>query len=64
MDDKSNTGNLDRLLISLAEDYEIRDWSKRFGCTPQQLVNAVKAVGNSAKAVQAYLAKSRQSSTT
>lgn len=55
-DDKSKTGN-DRKLISLNEDYEVRDWTKSLGCTEQQLRDAVKAVGNSADKVKEYLSK-------
>lgn len=54
-DDKSKTGN-DRKLISLEQDYELRDWTKSLGCTEQQLRDAVKAVGNSADAVRKHLA--------
>ncbi|MDB5889759.1 MAG: hypothetical protein JWP47_590 [Polaromonas sp.] len=56
-DDKSKTGS-DRKLISLREDYELRDWSQSLGCTEQQLRDAVQAVGNSADTVRDYL-KSR-----
>ena len=55
-DDTTKTGH-DRKLISLDEDYEVRDWSKSLGCTPDQLKAAGKAVGNSADAVRQYLAK-------
>jgi hypothetical protein len=54
-DDTKQTG-LDRKLISLEEDYEVRDWSKSLGCTPGELRAAVKAVGNSAEKVREYLA--------
>lgn len=47
---------LDRKLISLAEDYEVRDWTKSLACTPAELREAVKAVGNSADKVREYLA--------
>jgi hypothetical protein len=47
----------DRKLISLSEDYEVRDWAKRFGATPEELKKAVKAVGNEAAKVEAYLKK-------
>ncbi len=53
-DDPTKTGS-DRKLISLQEDYEIRDWTKSLGCTEAQLREAVKAVGNSAEAVRRYL---------
>ena len=55
-DDTTKTGQ-DRKLISLNEDYEVRDWSKTLGCTPEQLKAAVKAVGNSAEAVRKHLAE-------
>lgn len=54
-DDKSKSGGQDRKLISLSEDYEVRDWSKKFGVTPDELKAAVKAVGNDAAAVEAHL---------
>ena len=55
-DDPKKTG-LDRKLISLDEEHEVRSWTESLGCTPEQLRAAVKAVGNSADAVRAYLAK-------
>jgi hypothetical protein len=54
-DDKSKIGGQDRKLIRLAQDYEVRDWSKKFGVTPDELKAAVKAVGNDAAAVEAHL---------
>lgn len=57
-DDPKKTG-LDRKLISLQEEHERRGWSEALGCTQDQLREAVKAVGNSADAVRAHLAKRR-----
>ena len=57
MSDNTSKTGLDRKLISLEEDYEVRDWSKSLGCTPEQLREAVKAVGNSADALREYLSK-------
>ena len=54
-DDKTKRGGQDRSRISLGEDYEVRDWAKKFGVTPEELKEAVKAVGNEAAAVEAYL---------
>ncbi len=54
-DDKSNTSGRDRNLIALGEDYEVRDWSKKFGVTADELKAAVKAVGNKASDVEAHL---------
>ncbi len=54
-DNKSKSGGQDRKLISLNEDYEVRDWSNKFGVTPDALKKAVAAVGNEAVKVEAYL---------
>ncbi len=54
-DDKTKAGGQDRSRISLSEDYEVRDWSKKFGVTPDELRAAVKAVGNTASTVEQHL---------
>lgn len=58
-DDKTHRGGQDRARISLSDDYEVRDWARKFGVTPEQLKAAVEAVGNQASAVEAYLKSSR-----
>lgn len=58
-DSKSQIGGQDRKRINLSEDYEVRDWAKKFNVTPEQLKAAVSAVGNEAAAVEAHLKKSR-----
>jgi hypothetical protein len=57
MSDNTSKTGLDRKLISLEEDYEVRDWTKSLGCTEPQLREAVKAVGNSAEKVREYVSK-------
>lgn len=57
MSDNPNKTGLDRKLISLEEDYEVRDWTTSLGCTPAHLREAVKAVRNSAEKVREYLSK-------
>ena len=54
-DDKSKSGGHDRKRININEDYELRDWSKKFAVTPDELKAAVEVVGNDAKAVEAHL---------
>lgn len=54
-DNKQNAGGSDRRRISLSQDYEVRDWSKKFGVTSEQLKQAVHAVGTDAGKVEAYL---------
>jgi hypothetical protein len=41
--------------IVLTRSYEVRDWCKAFGCTKEELHDAVKAVGASAQKVREYL---------
>jgi Protein of unknown function (DUF3606) len=54
-DDKTKPGSPDRTLITLTEEYEVRDWCKHLGCTDAELPAAVKAVGNSADSVREYM---------
>jgi hypothetical protein len=60
-DDKSNNGGADRTRINVNQDYELRDWSKKFDVTPEQLKEAVKAVGDRAADVEMHLKGSRAS---
>ena len=55
-DDPSKTGQ-DRKLISLTEDYEVRDWTQSLGVSEEELRRAVGKVGNSAEAVRRELGK-------
>jgi len=59
-DDKSKVGGQDRTRINVNEDYELQDWSKRFGVSTDELKAAVKAVGDQASAVESHL-KGRKS---
>lgn len=54
-DNKSETGGKDRSRISLYEDYEVRDWRRKFGVSEDRLRQAVQKVGNSAEAVEREL---------
>jgi hypothetical protein len=58
-DDKTNVGSPDRSSININEDYEVKDWSKKFGVSADQLVEAVRAVGSNVKDVEAYLTKNK-----
>ena len=58
-DSKQSTGSPDRERINVHEDYELRDWSKKFGVTPDELKAAVKAVGVQARDVEAHLKRGR-----
>lgn len=54
-DDKSKTGGQDRRRISLQEDYEVRDWARKFGVTEARLREAVAKVGDDADDVKREL---------
>jgi hypothetical protein len=54
-DDKQQVGGQDRARINVNEDYELRGWSEKFGVTPDQLRDAVAAVGTRAADVEAHL---------
>ena len=43
--------------INMHEDYEVRDWSKRLGVTPQRLKQLVKEHGPMAEDVRKALGK-------
>ena len=49
-------GPVDGARIELNEDYELGYWTSRFGCTAEQLIDALQAVGVSATVVGSYLA--------
>lgn len=55
-DDKTKRGGADRARINIHEDYEVRDWSEKFGVTRQELLEAVQAVGDRAEDVESHLA--------
>jgi hypothetical protein len=59
-DDKTNTGGQDRKRISTSQDYEVRDWVAKFGVTKEQLLDAVKQVGDLATDVEAHLRGKRK----
>lgn len=58
-DDKNNRGGQDRSRINTNEDYELDYWTDKFGVSRDKIREAVKAVGNSADAVEEYLKNNR-----
>ena len=50
-DDKSKPGGRDRTRIDVSEPHELRDWSKKFGVSEEELQEAVRTVGDQAAAV-------------
>lgn len=54
-DDKTKSSGQDRKRINVNQEYELRDWSKKFGVTPDRLMEAVAAVGDRADKVESDL---------
>jgi hypothetical protein len=47
--------DMDRKLISLSQEHEVRYWTQAFGVSTKELIDAVQAVGHSAEKVRDYL---------
>jgi len=45
--------------INTGRDFEVRYWTARLGCTPDELRAAVRVVGNSIARVRHYLTRGR-----
>jgi len=56
-DDRTKTSQSDRIRINVNEDYERRDWAKKFGVSEQRLREAVQKVGPMAQNVAEELDK-------
>jgi hypothetical protein len=54
-DDLSKRGGRDRDRININQDYELRDWARKFGVTTERLKEAVHAVGDDADKVGRHL---------
>ena len=54
-DDVTKSGGQDRKRINLSQDFEVRDWAKKFGVSEDELRKAVGAVGSDASKVEAHL---------
>jgi Protein of unknown function (DUF3606) len=54
-DDRKQRGGQDRNRINVNQDYEVRDWAKKFGVSPDELKEAVRAVGDRSDKVEAHL---------
>lgn len=57
-DDKNARGRQDRARINVNEEYELRDWSEKFGVSREALKAAVERVGPMAADVETELKRS------
>ena len=60
-DSKTTRNGPDRDRINIHQKYELRDWAKKFNATPEQIKEAVQAVGDRADKVEMHLKGSRSS---
>ncbi|MEO5375971.1 MAG: DUF3606 domain-containing protein [Alphaproteobacteria bacterium] len=56
-DNLQKRGPADRIRIDTDQEYERRQWAKKFGVTPKELVDAVKKVGPMVDDVKRELGK-------
>jgi hypothetical protein len=58
-DSTTSRGGQDRTRINLRQEYELRDWARKFNATPDQIKDAVGRVGDLATDVEMDLNGSR-----
>jgi predicted DNA-binding protein YlxM (UPF0122 family) len=56
-DDLSKRGKPDQIRVNIHEDWELRERSKEWNVTPQQIKDAVKKVGPMVRDVKRELSK-------
>ncbi len=54
-DNKKETQPQDAKRININEDYEVQYWTKKFGCSKEELKDAVDSVGVSSEKVEEFL---------
>lgn len=54
-DDLTKRGPADAGRVNIKEEFEVKYWCGKFDCTPEQLTDAVKAVGILSEDVQRHL---------
>ena len=54
-DNLDKSGRQDRKRIDVSQEHELRDWSRKFGVSPDRLKEAVQAVGTQADKVGEHL---------
>lgn len=60
-DDKAPSDKQDQMRINLQDEAAMREWAGKLDATPEQLKEAVAAVGDLASDVEAHLKGSRSS---
>ena len=55
MDDPKNRHQPDRSRVNTSQEHEVRYWCGKFGCSVEELREAVRSVGSSPEAVEKAL---------
>jgi len=58
--EKKKIDDLDPQRISKSEDYELQEWSKKFGVSPEELKKAIERAGLNAKTAKTFFKKRRK----
>ena len=61
VDSGASSGN-DRSRINVDDDQELKEWAQKFDATPQQIRDAVQAVGDQSADVEMHLKGSHSTS--
>lgn len=56
-DDLNKRGPQDSSRVNTSERWEVQYWTEKFGCSEEELKEAVSKVGSSAVSVEEYLSK-------
>ena len=59
-DDKSMVGGPDRSRVAAEEDYEVQDFARRHGLTPDEVRQMIARVGNSRDALEQEVMRRKQ----
>jgi hypothetical protein len=59
-DDKSMVGGADRDRVAAGEDYEVNDFARRHGLSPDEVRQMIARVGNSRDALEQEVMRRKQ----
>jgi hypothetical protein len=59
-DDKSMVGGADRDRVAAGEDYEVNDFARRHGLSPDEVRQMIARVGNSRDALEQEVVRRKQ----
>jgi hypothetical protein len=59
-DSLEQRGPQDRARVNMNESWEVRYWCAEFGCTEEELKDAIELRGNSAEALKKYFGVTKE----